>query len=103
MTPQLRSDEIISRLRSSQSELKRLGCLHLSLFGSVARGEQNEASDIDLAVIYDRSKVRTLLDQGAIAFRIEKILGGSNFDLADEERFLPHMMNTFQRDHIRIF
>jgi predicted nucleotidyltransferase len=38
----------IAALRAHEDELKRLGVEHLYLFGSVARGEADEASDIDL-------------------------------------------------------
>jgi predicted nucleotidyltransferase len=41
-------DEAIRRLTNHQAELKRLGVEHLYLFGSTARGEAREDSDIDL-------------------------------------------------------
>ena len=41
-------EETIRRLNENQAELKRLGVEHLYLFGSVARGEASDSSDIDL-------------------------------------------------------
>src|ERR1700741_2302899 len=41
-------EETIRRLNEHQAELKRLGVEHLYLFGSVARDEAREDSDIDL-------------------------------------------------------
>lgn len=38
----------IARLREHEAELKRLGVEHLYLFGSTARGEAREDSDVDL-------------------------------------------------------
>src|SRR5580704_11863079 len=38
----------IARLREHETELKQLGVEHLYLFGSTARGEAREDSDIDL-------------------------------------------------------
>jgi predicted nucleotidyltransferase len=38
----------ISRLREHETELKKLGVEHLYLFGSTARGEAREDSDVDL-------------------------------------------------------
>jgi predicted nucleotidyltransferase len=50
MTP----DEAIARLRDHETELKRLGVRRLYLFGSTARGEAREDSDVDLFFDYDR-------------------------------------------------
>jgi uncharacterized protein len=46
----MKSDEIISRLRAHESELRAAGVTSLALFGSAARGEQREDSDIDVVV-----------------------------------------------------
>jgi predicted nucleotidyltransferase len=41
-------DDAISTLRAHEAELKRLGVEHLYLFGSTARDEAREDSDVDL-------------------------------------------------------
>jgi predicted nucleotidyltransferase len=46
----MKSDDIISRLRAHESELRAAGVTSLALFGSAARGEQREDSDIDVVV-----------------------------------------------------
>jgi uncharacterized protein len=46
----MKSDEIISKLRAHESELRAAGVTSLALFGSAARGEQREDSDIDVVV-----------------------------------------------------
>jgi predicted nucleotidyltransferase len=38
----------IAKLREHEAELKQLGVEHLYLFGSTARGEAREDSDVDL-------------------------------------------------------
>jgi nucleotidyltransferase-like protein len=38
----------IAKLKEHETELKRLGIEHLYLFGSTARGEAREDSDVDL-------------------------------------------------------
>ena len=40
--------EVIAKLKQHEAELKRLGVEHLYLFGSTARGEAREDSDVDL-------------------------------------------------------
>ncbi len=41
-------DAAIARLKAHEAELKQLGIEHLYLFGSTARGEAGETSDVDL-------------------------------------------------------
>jgi uncharacterized protein len=43
-------EEIIAKLRAHEPELRAAGVRSLSLFGSSARGEQRDESDIDVVV-----------------------------------------------------
>ncbi len=52
-------DEIIARLRQREAEFRQLGVESLSLFGSAARGENTEQSDVDLAVRLDHKRMPT--------------------------------------------
>jgi predicted nucleotidyltransferase len=53
----MKRDEAIRRLSERAQELKRLGVEHLYMFGSVARDEADEDSDIDLFFDYQRGKL----------------------------------------------
>lgn len=44
----MQRSEAIAKLKQHEAELKRLGVEHLYLFGSTARGEAREDSDVDL-------------------------------------------------------
>lgn len=46
----MKRDEIIVRLRAHEGELRAAGVTSLALFGSAARGEQHDASDVDVVV-----------------------------------------------------
>ena len=48
----MNKDTVLKALRSVQSELARFGVFHAALFGSVARGEQDEYSDVDIALYH---------------------------------------------------
>src|ERR1700751_3594679 len=43
-------DEVIATLRAHKAEWRAAGVERLSLFGSVARGDQTERSDVDVAI-----------------------------------------------------
>lgn len=65
-------DDAIARLREHEAELKQLGVEHLYLFGSTARGDAREDSDIDLFFDYPRGKfgLYELMDVKDAAARI---------------------------------
>jgi|SRR6516225_4091004 predicted nucleotidyltransferase len=65
-------NEAISRLREHEAELKQLGVQHLFLFGSTARGNAREDSDVDLFFDYERGKLGLfeLMDVKEAAARI---------------------------------
>ena len=52
----MKRDEAIDRLKAHEAELKRLGVERLYLFGSTARGDATESSDVDLFFDYEKGK-----------------------------------------------
>ena len=54
---QVRRDDAIGRLRAHEAELKRLGVERLYLFGSTARGEATDDSDVDLFFDHEKGKL----------------------------------------------
>jgi len=52
---------IIGVLRAHEPELRAAGIVHLRVFGSVARGESSDASDVDLMAEFDKSNNFTLV------------------------------------------
>ena len=52
--------EAIAKLKQHETELKRLGVEHLYLFGSIARGEAREDSDVDLSSTVKEAAARIL-------------------------------------------
>jgi hypothetical protein len=69
MTPQ--------RLREKREAIleiaRRHGAHDIRVFGSVARGDAMEGSDLDLIVRFDEG--RTLLDQGGLLMELRTFLG----------------------------
>src|SRR5271170_5244712 len=53
----MQRDEAIIKLREHETELRQLGVQHLYLFGSTARGEAGEDSDVDLFFDYPKGKL----------------------------------------------
>ena len=66
--------DAIARLREHEAELKRLGVQHLYLFGSTARGEARDDSDVDLFFDYERGRFG-LFDLMEVKETAARILG----------------------------
>ena len=67
------NEDIINKLRSLKSVLKeKFGIEEFAVFGSVARGEDNEDSDIDIAVI--KAKKKNYFDLLEVKYFLMKML-----------------------------
>jgi len=69
------SASVLSTLRLHEPELKAAGIVHLRLFGSVARGEATDQSDVDLMADLDRTKRLTLVWMVHLENRLSDLLG----------------------------
>jgi predicted nucleotidyltransferase len=66
--------EAIRQRREAILEIaRRYGAHDVRIFGSVARGDANESSDLDLLVRFDPD--RSLFDQGGLVMDLRDLLG----------------------------
>jgi predicted nucleotidyltransferase len=93
---------IIDILRAHEAELRRAGVLHLSLFGSVARGDAEAASDVDLAAEFDPAARMDLIRLAALERRLGEILG-RRADLLPEPVDKARLRANIERDRRRAF
>jgi uncharacterized protein len=93
------SKTVIATLRRRRAELTRLGIKSLSLFGSVARGEERPESDVDILVEFEG---RATFDRYMDAkFYLEDILG-SRVDLVTLQAIKPRMKPYIMQDLIHV-
>jgi len=83
----LNRDGILSAIEAHADELRRLGAKSLGLFGSIARGEGTETSDIDLVVELQPKTFDAYMD---VKFLLERILGRS-VDLVLADAIKPRL------------
>jgi len=93
---------IIETLRQHEAELKAAGVLHLRLFGSVARGDQTELSDVDLMADIDPAKRRTLVTLTRLENRLSDMLG-AQVDLALSNLLREPVKTRAQREAVLAF
>ena len=70
----MEQDVVLLKLREHEPELRAAGLTHIRVFGSTARGETLEGSDVDLLVEFDPARPQTLVTVGSLQSRLADIL-----------------------------
>ena len=97
----MKREQVIARLRLHEAELKRLGVERLYLFGSTARGEAREESDVDLFFDYEKGKLGLfeLMDVKAYAADIL----GAKADIMTRDSLHKMLRPTIEASALRVF
>lgn len=95
----MRPDTVIERLRTNRSLLEKLGIKSLALFGSVARGEANPQSDVDLLVEF--SQPVGLFEFIRVQQALEALLG-CPVDLVTPDALRESMRTTVMAEAIDV-
>jgi uncharacterized protein len=75
------------------------GASNVRIFGSLARGEEDEHSDIDLLVSFDPD--RSLLDHAALLIEMESLLG-CRVDVVSDRGLRPRVREHVLRDAVAL-
>jgi len=106
MTSSRISSHVLSTLRALEPELREAGVRHISVFGSVARGEDTVTSDVDLAL--DLAPDRTPLGFQFVAHieRLKQKLATAlsrDVDIVILPARRPELRETLSREAIAAF
>jgi len=77
----------------------KYGARHLRVFGSIARGEADDASDIDFLVELEPG--RSLLDLGGLQFELQSLLGRP-VDVLTERALKPRIRERVLREAVPV-
>ena len=93
-------DEVLSLLRAHKSEImSRFGVAELALFGSVARGQAIERSDVDILARFDGPA--TSKQYFGLQFYIEDLLG-CNVDLVTDKALRAELRPYVEREAVHV-
>jgi uncharacterized protein len=98
----VRADEILSTLRAHEAELRAAGIRRLSLFGSVARGDAEPDSDVDIVVELDPDAHIDLFSLTGLEQRLAELLGRP-VDLLPEPVEKQRLQANIDRDRRNAF
>jgi len=93
---------VIETLRSLQQELERMGVEHVAVFGSVARGEAKDGSDIDVLVSFQPEQRGRMLALVKIGHELEAALG-TFVDVVDRAGLKPGQHDGILREAVNVF
>lgn len=96
-------DRVLRILRAHQAEIRALGVTRLRLFGSMARGEAEPESDVDLIADVDRSTDFSLLDLVGLQHFLEDLLGRAVDVGTTADKMRPRMRRRFDADVTQVF
>jgi predicted nucleotidyltransferase len=92
-------EAIFTALRQAEPELKNRGVQSLAVFGSVARGNYSQQSDLDILV--DFSHPVGLFDFMRLKFFLEQITH-CRVDLVTPDALRPEMKDTILREAVHV-
>jgi predicted nucleotidyltransferase len=98
----INADEVIATLRAHEAELRAAGIRHLSLFGSVARGDAEADSDVDLAVEFDPAARMDMFRLSRLEQRMAELLDRP-IDLLPEPVEKSRLQVNIDRDRRIVF
>lgn len=98
----MRRDEVLAKLRAHEAELRATGVKTLYLFGSTARDEARDDSDVDLLFDLGEERGFTLLHQIALQERLAEIVG-RDVDLGSVGGLRRWVRESIERDRVRVF
>jgi len=87
---------LLTQLSSQKDALQKFGVNRIGVFGSVARGEATDKSDVDLLVEFDPAK-KTYRNYLGTATFIEELLGRS-VDLVTPQALSPYIKPHILKD-----
>ncbi|MCH8164743.1 MAG: nucleotidyltransferase family protein [Planctomycetes bacterium] len=95
----MRRQEVMDKLAANRAELRRMGVRSLSLFGSLARDEATDRSDVDFLVEFDRPI--GLFHFIRVQQYLQEVLGVPRVDLVMPEALQEELRDDILRDAIR--
>jgi predicted nucleotidyltransferase len=96
----LTKQELKIILTANRSELQKFGVVSLAVFGSVARDDSSQKSDIDLLVEFDRDI--SLFHLFEIQHRLEDIIGVPKVDLIQKSAVHPALRERILSEAVNV-
>jgi predicted nucleotidyltransferase len=100
----MNKQDALDTLRRNQEALRAHGIIHAALFGSVARGEANAASDLDIMIELDPDlEIDMFAYAGLKIFVADLFNGAADVDVVDKAALKSYVRQPVMADAIYAF
>ena len=93
---------IIDALKAHKDALAAKGVLHAAVFGSTARGQRHDNSDVDILIDLDRTRPLNVFDYASIKDEIKAIVGG-RADVVTREGLKKALRDRVEKEAVDAF
>ena len=94
------TEQVVERLVAHREELHAQGVKSLAIFGSVARGEADQTSDVD--VVVELNRPMSLFGLSDLKHVIQRILGAQKVDLITYDGIHPALKDVILGEIIHV-
>jgi predicted nucleotidyltransferase len=94
--------EIVGKLRAGEPHLRQWGVRHAAVFGSVARGENKDTSDIDILIELDPKTPMGMFQYARLKIDIAELVGGPA-DVVNRRTVRPMLRDAILREAVDAF
>lgn len=98
----MKKDAVLAKRRPFEPRLRERGISALYLFGSTARDEAGETSDLDLLFEYDPTRPFSLFDQAGAMLELSDGLG-AKIDFVSRFGLRRRVRARVEREMVRVF
>lgn len=98
----LNLDDVIGKLLGHKKEIGNFGVLHLSIFGSTARGDSTMLSDIDLLAEFQSGRPEGIFELIDLKRMLEGLLERP-VDLVTPATIKPRLKDRIMKEAINVF
>jgi predicted nucleotidyltransferase len=95
-------DDAVQLIGNIAPQARTLGVTGLYLYGSTARDQASEGSDLDIFVEYDSSRPFSLIDLMRVKHLLEDA-GVGNVDITTRAGLHPALRSRIEHEAIRVF
>ena len=98
----MKREVALAKWRPLEQRLRQQGVTALYLFGSTARGDENNASDVDLIFEYDPASTFDMVNQSGVYLELRDALG-VEVDLVSRYAMRPSFRAHVEPEMYRVF
>ena len=96
-------DHVLDTLRRNKAMLRDVGVLHAGVFGSVARGEADDLSDVDIVVRMDGDRRIGLTGLLKLEDMLRRLLASDVSVVPEPVRFHPRLRAAIEAERVAAF